>query len=115
MTENFTTTTIVKFQKWLDVQARDYDKKAKANQQSQSEHRHQLFCCDTTKTSARSTESNQSEPTPKERIEQLKVYNSSSKKVQQLANKYRKCVECQKQHFLAACPDHWKLSPDDRF
>ena len=44
-----------------------------------------------------------------------KNYKSSSNNVQQLTSKYTMGVKCEKPHFVAACPDYQKLSPEDRF
>ena len=113
LTENVTTTTLVKFQKLLDVQARVYDKINQENRTSTfTYNKNGNYPAVTAQQSVqeqfKQTTARQSQ---RNDLDQRKVNHNGSKNEQHFANKHTNCVQCHKPHFVATCSDYHKLSP----
>ena len=117
LTCNVTTTTLVEFQKWLDVQARVYDKVNQENRTSTFTHNKNgnhpaVTAQQSVQERFKQTTSGQSQ---RNDLDQQKVNHNGSKNEQQFANKHTNCVQCHKPHFVATCSDYHKFSPVGRF
>ena len=117
LTENVTTTTLVEFQKWLDVQARVYDKVNQENRTSTFTHNKNgnypaVTAQQSVQEQFKQTTARQSQ---RNDLDQGKVNHNGPKNEQQFANKHTNCVQCHKPHFVATCSDYHKLSPEGRF
>ena len=117
LTDNVTTTTLVEFQKWLDVQARVYDNVNQENRTSTFTH---INNGNYPTVTAQQSVQEQFKPTTARQsqrndFDQRKFNHNGSKNEQQFANKHTNCVQCHKPHFVATCSDYNKLSPEGRF
>ena len=96
LTDNVTTTTLVEFQKWLDVQARVYDKVNQEKRTSTFTHnKNGSYPAVTAQQSVqeqfKQTTARQSQ---RNDLDQRKFNHNGSKNAQQFANKHTNCVQC---------------------